>query len=104
HVGPSVFFGPGRPSYARKDGSSKLLADSYDELRRVNFYGPAESSGTCDYRVLAATATLVFAISGTRPSCCMRPKASQLTQPSTILPFSKWAMVTREMVDCFPVG
>jgi len=45
-----------------------------------------------------------FPTSATTPSCCIKPRASQLTQPSTILPFVKLAMLIPEMVNCFPVG
>src|SRR5439155_1126489 len=55
------------------------------------------------YLVLAAWA-LVLASSGTTPSCCIRPRASQLTKPSANLPFSRRAMVTPEMLICLPVG
>src|SRR5205807_10461174 len=51
----------------------------------------------------AATA-LALASSGTTPSCCIRPRASQLIQPSAILLPLKRAMLTPEMVTCFPVG
>src|SRR6266704_4209536 len=49
-------------------------------------------------------AALAFPTSATTPSCCIKPRASQLTQPSTILPFVKRAMLIPEMVNCFPVG
>src|SRR6266478_5453422 len=49
-------------------------------------------------------AALAFPTSATTPSCCIKPRASQLTQPSTILPFVKRAMLVPEMVNCFPVG
>jgi hypothetical protein len=42
--------------------------------------------------------------SGTTPSWRIRPRASQLTKPSTILPFEKRAMVTPVIANCFPVG
>src|SRR2546422_915727 len=47
---------------------------------------------------------LDFPTSAMTPSCCIKPRASQLTQPSTILPFVKRAMLIPEMVNCFPVG
>src|SRR5713226_5793315 len=40
----------------------------------------------------------------TTPSCCIMPKASQLTWLSASLPFKRRATVTPEMVNCFPVG
>ena len=43
-------------------------------------------------------AALTLATSGTTPSCCIRPRASQFTQPSTILPFERRATVTPEML------
>ncbi len=49
-------------------------------------------------------AALALPISGTTPSCCISPRASQLTQPSTILPLEKRAMLIPVMVNCFPVG
>src|SRR6266478_4699512 len=49
-------------------------------------------------------AALAFPTSATTPSCCIKPRASQLTQPSTILPFVKRATLIPEMVNCFPVG
>jgi hypothetical protein len=49
-------------------------------------------------------AALVLASSGTTPSCCIRPRASQLTWASANLPFDRRATVTPEMLICFPVG
>jgi len=40
--------------------------------------------------------------SGTTPSCCIRPRASQLIQPSTTLPLAKRAMLTPEMLKLLP--
>src|SRR2546427_12652413 len=40
-------------------------------------------------------AALVFPTSATTPSCCIKPRASQLTQPSTILPFVTRATLIR---------
>jgi hypothetical protein len=51
---------------------------------------------------VAATRDLVGC--GTTPSWRMRPRASQLTKPSTILPFEKRTMVTPVIANCFPVG
>src|SRR5260370_20360350 len=49
-------------------------------------------------------AALAFPTSATTPSCCIKPRASQLTQLSEILPFVKRATLIPEMVNCFPVG
>src|SRR6266404_2597550 len=54
--------------------------------------------------LVVADAALSFPSSATTPSCCIKPRASQLTQPSTILPFVKRATLIPEMVNCFPVG
>ena len=51
---------------------------------------------------LAAAMDLVG--SGTTPSWRIRPRASQLTKPSTILPFEKRAMVTPVIANCLFVG
>src|SRR6266478_1978212 len=54
--------------------------------------------------LVVADVALAFPTSATTPSCCIKPRASQLTQPSTILPFVKRATLIPEMVNCFPVG
>src|SRR5579863_2051504 len=54
---------------------------------------------------LEETATALGLLSsGTTPSCCMRPKLSQLTKPSNILPFVNRAMLTPVMLNCLFVG
>src|SRR6202030_1559726 len=49
-------------------------------------------------------AALALPRSRTTPSCCIKPRASQLTQPSIILPSVKRATLIPEMANCFPVA
>jgi hypothetical protein len=49
----------------------------------------------------AASLTLSF---GINPSCCIRPNASQLFQPSTNFPSTTWAMLMPVTVMWRPVG
>src|ERR1700722_12602338 len=75
------------------------------EQKARRWIGPSAFFRTSSDNYLEEAANaLDLPSSGTIPSCCMRPKLSQLTKPSNILPFVNRAMLTPVMLNCLPVG
>src|SRR3977135_3003766 len=102
---PRISFNKGSRATTWSTNTRTYIQESAGIEQKVRcMNGPSDflARGLDGYLVEAAA--LALPRSGTTPSCCIRARASQLTQPSSILPFAKRAMLTPVMLTCFPVG